>query len=273
MKIFRFAPFFIVLFSNVFNSTYAYEEEDAVPITVAVYADDGSIQKVALKVNGRHVEIKTTLVNETSIKKRLGFFAYTPFFEQLGVAEEHADKTFSDIKIISDGKAITPIAYRRGFFLGKDITNELSRAGISPLPDLDVSEKKLALVTNQQGFRLKAWQGYVSYSWANNLLPKSNMVSVVEYQALPQFGRDDITSDRFNRHVLQHCGNPDDMRKYLRQLNGSSDELMFEQFEIPLKFFKDRQISIDISQPKQNWLGAYPMISLLVEYLKKLETI
>jgi hypothetical protein len=63
--------------------------------------------------------------------------------------------------------------------------------------------------------------------------------------------------------VLQHCGNPDEIRQYLADLNLNTNALLVEKYELPVQLVKTLDISIEVKQPSKNWLGARPIISLM----------
>jgi hypothetical protein len=263
MKHFRITPLVGLLMLGISVETTAYEEEDSVPLTIFAQGNSRNIKKTSITLNGRDVEIKSEIHNDDNNVKRIGFAAYTPFFEQLGDGEEHFDKTFSDLTVALNAKSVKPIASRRGFFLGQDISLTLTKAGINSLPDSNVDEKKLARVPNQYGMPISNWQGQVTYSWVNFLLPKSINWQTVRYRALPRFERDEISSERFRQRVLQHCGNPEIVRKYLTEMNRDSDELLLERYELPMQFMKMEDVQFEVVQPTKNWLGAHPLISLI----------
>ncbi|MFZ6747649.1 hypothetical protein [Undibacterium sp. Ren11W] len=242
---------------------WAYEEEDAVPLAIRVQAGDGNVIKTAIRLSGRNVEIRSEIRNDANSQKRLGFAAYTPFFDQLGDGEEHIDKTFTDLKVDLNGKSLKLLAYRRGFFLGQDVTDKLSTAGIAPLPNTNIDEEKLKRLPSLHGLALNNWQGYISYSWIASLPANSTNWQAIRYKALPQFERDEISSDRFSQRVLQHCGNPNEIRKYLADLNLNTDALLVEKYELAVQLVKTQEVSIKIEQPTKNWLGVRPVISLV----------
>jgi hypothetical protein len=259
----RIAQLLGLLMVGISAETVAYEEEDSIPLTIFSQGNSRHIKKTFVTLNGRDVEIKSEIHNDDKNSKRIGFVAYTPFFEQLGDGEEHLDKTFSDLTVALNAKSVKPIASRRGFFLGKDISLTLSKAGIDPLPDSNVDEKKLAHVPNQFGMPIRNWQGLVTYSWIADLQPNSTNWQTVRYRALPRFERDEISSERFRQRVLQHCGNPEVVRKYLMEMNGGSNELLVERYELPVQFMKMDDLQFEVVQPTKNWLGAHPLISLI----------
>lgn len=263
MTYLRINPLLALLMLGISINATAYEEEDSVPLTIIAQADDGNVQKTFIKLNGRDVEIKSAIRNEDNSVKRLGFAASTPFFSQLGDGEEHIDKTFTDLKVDLNGKNLKSLAYRRGFFLGQDVTEKLNTVGIPPIPNTNIDEKKLKRLPSLHGLALNNWQGYISYSWIASLPAKSTSWQTIRYKALPQFERDEISSDRLSQRVLQHCGNPNEIRQYLADLNLDTDALLIEKYELPVQLVKTQDISIEVKQPIKNWLGARPIISLM----------
>lgn len=263
MTYLRISPLLALLMLGISISAIAYEEEDSVPLMITTQADDGNVQKTSIKLNGREVEIKSEIRNENNSVKRLGFAANTSFFEQLGDGEEYVDKTFSDLKVDLNGKSLRLLAYRRGFFLGEDVTEKLSRAGIPPLPNTNVDERKLKRLASLHGLELSNWQGYIAYSWIASLPAKSTNWQTIRYKALPQFERDEISSDRLSQRVSQHCGNPTEIRQYLVDLNLETNALLVEKYDLPVQLVKTQAISIEVQQSSKNWLGARPIISLM----------
>ncbi|MBP1205969.1 hypothetical protein JOD97_004031 [Duganella sp. 1411] len=118
----------------------AYENENAVPLTLGLEAGQARVEQIAVKLDGREVSVLTTLRNDEARARPIGWYASTPQFGVLGEGEEHLDKSFSDVGARADGRALTPAVYRRGYFMGRDITQELSRAGLAPLPDLQADD-------------------------------------------------------------------------------------------------------------------------------------
>lgn len=263
MTYFKAAPLMGLIMLIISGEAPAYEEEDSVPLTIFAQGNNRNIKNTSITLNGREVEIKSEIHNPDNFSKRLGFIAHTPFFEQLGDGEDHIDKTFSDLTVALNAKSVNPMAYRRGFFLGQDVSTKLNNAGISPLPDSNVDEKKLTRIPKQYGIPISNWQGYVSYSWVTSLRPKSINWQTVRYRALPQFERDQISSERFRRRVVQHCGNPDVVGKYLTDVNSHSDEILVENYELPVHFLRTQEVRFEVVQPKKNWLGAQPIVSLI----------
>lgn len=256
----KITPLLIFLLLFVAENSNAYEEEDGIPLTISTQSEYGNIEKTSVKINGRNVEIVTEINNDKKISKRIGFTAYTPFFEQLGVAEDNENKTFADLTVSFNGKPLKPRVYRRGFFLGEDVTTELLKVGIGPLPDKDIDSKGV----KHRGLPLDNWQGYVAYSWTPLLSPNSNNVAAIRYRAVPQFGRDEISSERFSHRVLQHCGKPDEIRKYLLDLNPAFDSVLFDRYEIPINFLpRMRNVKIEVLQPTKIDSEEQPLFSLV----------
>ena len=242
----------------VATQAIAFEEEDAVPLTIAAQSEGQNIGKIGIKLNGKIVEIRTEISNTKSFAQIIGFTAYTPFFDQLGVAEDHADKTFSDLTLSFNTKPLKPRVYRRGFFLGEDITKILRKARLAPLPEKNISSKKI----NYRDLSLEDWQGYLAYSWVHELAPQSNNVSVISYRALPQFGLDDISSDRFSYAILRHCGKPEEVRDHLKKINPSLKYIQFERYELPIKFLRSHKFMLEVKQHPSKKGDLLPLVSL-----------
>ncbi len=240
----------------------AYENENAVPLTLGLEAGRALVEQIAVNLEGRQVSILTTLRNGETRARQIGWYASTPQFVLLGDGEEHLDKSFSDVSAKFNGKATIPVVYRRGYFMGRDISNELSQAGLAPLPDLQADAKKLARLPTVQGLRFEQWQGYVAYSWNVAVPPHVSGVVEVRYRALPQFSLTELDSAAFDQAVLQHCGSPDAIRRRLRRMAAEPVQVMVERYEIPLAFVLMRDVQLAIRQPRANWQKAHPVVSL-----------
>jgi hypothetical protein len=240
----------------------AYENENAVPLTLGLEAGKTVVEQIAVSLDGREVSVLVTLRNEEARARQIGWYANTPQFGLLGDGEEHLDKSFSDVSAKVDGQAVTPATYRRGYFMGRDITLELSRAGLAPLPDLQADAKKLARLPKVGRLRFDQWQGYVAYSWNVAVAAHASAVVEVRYRALPQFSLAELDSEAFDQAVLQHCGNPDAVRRRLRQVAAEPAQVMVERYEIPLAFVLMRDVPLAITQPHANWQRAHPVVSL-----------
>ena len=238
----------------------AFETEPAVPLTVDAVLGTLAIERLAVRLSGREVEIATTLRNGGVSLHSAGFSARTPFFRQLGIAETHADKTFSSLTVAAGGKTVhAPGARRRGFFLGQDITPALQAAGIAPLPDRNVTEKKLARVRFPHGLKADDWEGYVSYSWAHQVAPGARVTSTMSYTALPRFGPEAVASEAFRQAVRAHCGDP--LRLGARL---GSDEFVFvETYELPIRHMQAHNVALTIVQPATSWAGMHPVQTLV----------
>ena len=250
-----------ILFGYVSVST-AYENEDAVPLTIEASAGDQTFDSVLVELNGRDVSILTSMRNESKTTKQLGFTAYTPFFEYLGKGEEHYDKSFSDLAVLLNSKKVKITSSHRGFFMGRDITNDLVKARIAPLPHSDFNEASLSKLPKQFGLPIKNWQGYVAYSWSLSLPAQSINRLQLTYRALPQFGLEDISDESFANHVMQHCGNPDEIRKNIKAYSPDMSYALVERYDLPIKLKKVSEIRLKVSPPNTHWLRARPLISL-----------
>lgn len=241
------------------NYANAYEEEDAVPVTISTQNEYGNIVRTSIKISGKNVEIGTLIQNNENTTRRIGFSAQTPFFTQFGQAEDNENKTFSDLTVIFNKKLIQPMVYRRGFFLGEDITAKLVKNRTAPLPTKDADTKGLFY----RGLPVADWQGYVAYSWITDLSPKSSNSMIVNYRALPQFGREKIYSDVFNQYVAAHCGNPEKIRNYFKNINTLFDSVLFERYEIPVKYLSRGTASIEIKHSIESSADEQPLLSLV----------
>ena len=241
----------------------AYDSENAVPLTLGLEAGKVTVEKIAVKLNGREVTVSTTLRNGEAAARRIGWYASTPQFAVLGDGEEHLDKSFADIGARFNGQARKPAAYRRGYFMGRDITAELAKAGLSPLPDLQADQKKLDRLAAVQGMRPEQWQGYAAYSWTEAVPAQSSALVEVQYRALPQFALADLDSAVFAQTVQQHCGNPDAVRRRILAVDSGATQVMIERYDLPLAFLLQQDVQLEIVQPAANWQHAHPLATLV----------
>lgn len=255
------AAFLIAALVVVANAA-GYEDENAVPLTLGLEVGKAVVERIAVRLDGRQVAILTTLRNGEARASQIGWYASTPHFGVLGEGEEHLDKSFSDVGASFNGRAMKPAVYRRGYFMGRDITEELSRAGLAPLPDLQADARKLARLPTVQGLRFDQWQGYATYSWTAAVGPHASAAIEVRYRALPQFALTELDSEAFGQAVLQHCGNPDAVRRRVRQQAADSAQVMVERYEIPLSFMLMSDVQLTVAQPLANWQHLHPAVSL-----------
>lgn len=237
----------------------AYESENAIPLDFGLEASGAVEQGLSIKLDGRDVSIATRVTNNADTAQKIGWYANTPHFAVLGEGEEYADKSFADISARFNGQPDKATVYQRGYFMGRDITSELARAGLGPLPDFQADSKRLTV----QGLHPEQWQGYVAYAWHENLLPGSSGNINVSYRALPFFALDSLDSAPFNQIVQQHCGDPEAVRQRLQQAAGAITEVMVERYEVPVSFMLMRDVPVEIVQPPRNWQQAQPVVSLV----------
>jgi hypothetical protein len=236
----------------------ADEEEEATPLTIGVQGDYGNINKVRVRLNGSRVEVTVNISNKSNLSKRLGFFAYTPFFRTIGIGEANQNKTFTGLKVFENEKIVNLTRVKRGFFMGKDITAHLRKFGLDPLPSIEP-----AIPTRlPNGLMVNSWQGYVAYSWTVDLRPLTEVAEGVTYHALPQFGRDEVTADRLARLVSQHCGDIGKVRNILRSEIPNIDYILFDRYEISMEFLKLHQVELEVLQASNQSSGKHPIMSL-----------
>lgn len=241
------------------TSAMAYESENAVPLEFGLEVGGALVQGLSIRLDGRDISLSTRVTNNADTAQKIGWYANTPHFAVLGEGEEYADKSFADISAQFNGQPDKATVYQRGYFMGRDITSELARAGLGPLPDFQVDSKRLTV----QGLHPEQWQGYVAYTWHENLLPGSSGNINVSYRALPFFALDSLDSAPFNQIVQQHCGDPDAVRQRLQQAAGAITEVMVESYEVPVSFMQMRDVPVEIVQPPRNWQQAQPLVSLV----------
>lgn len=245
--------------------TQAFEFEDAVPLTIGGIQGNARPSDVEVSLDGKTVTVSARLSNETHALVKRGYYAYTPLFHRLGAGEENYDKSFSDLKVTFDGKAIPLVTGRRAFFLGKDVTGEVRAAGLDPLPSEESDLAKVARIKPQLGMKLsdgRDWEGFVSYSWVVPVPANSTGVLTIRYQALPQFSLDEVTSARFSRLVEQHCGDVAQVTQRLQAMDAGSGQILVQRYVVPVSFMNRAPVKVSLSQPSPDWMGGRPLLSL-----------
>jgi hypothetical protein len=245
------------------GSASAYESENSIPLSIVAANWKVGIEDIAIRLDGRDVAISTILYNDTKSSQRSTFYASTPLFHQLGEGEVHLDKTFSDLRVVVDGKPRKTDKHVRSYFLGRDITESLVKAGIDPKPSLDTPYSKLERLPKVGGQTPVDWDASITYGWTDSIAPGKRSKHEIHYRDIPQFGFEDISSDHFTQRVLQHCGSPEQVRSRVRKADPDAQQVIVERHEFPLPYMALREVAVDARQPKQNWLGGRPLISLM----------
>ncbi|WP_338768319.1 hypothetical protein [Massilia sp. METH4] len=244
------------------TKTFAYDSENAVPLTITADLGAVSITQMAITLDGRNVAIRSLLRNETDSRQSVTFYASTPVFGQLGDGEEHLDKSFSDIAVAVNNTPVRISKFLRSYFRGHDITGILAKAKLGPLPDVNADPAKLARLPTIEGDKPFDWQASATYSWSSQLMPGSTAVHVVNYRALPQFSLEELESPQMEERVRRHCGNPGEVRERLKSL-GAGQQVLVERYEVPLPYMAMRSVELSVKQPTRNWLGARPVMTLV----------
>jgi hypothetical protein len=245
------------------QTAHAFDSENAVPLTVFSENRQTSIEAVAIRLHGRDVTISTRLHNESDRAQATAFYAYTPIFNQLGAGEEHSDKRFADLRVGIQGKPASIKKLSRAYFLGKDITDDLVKAGMDPTPELEAPASKLERLPKVQGQHPIDWNGLTVYTWTDAIAPGARSTQEIRYRDLPQFGLNDLASDHFSRQVRQHCGDPAKVIAIVRKNDPQAEQVIVERHEIGLAFMAQREVALEVTQPVTNWLGGRPLISLV----------
>ena len=241
----------------------AYEYEHGVPLTVSAELGEVAVERIAIRLEGREVEISTDLTNETAVRQNVAFYAATPLFSQWGAGEEHADKSFADLRVMVGQQPRKVSISRRAYFLGRDITDALLKAGLGVLPDTSTDARKLARSPSLQGVKPGLWQAIVVQSWTDSVPPKASVSHRVRYRVLPQFSLEKPGSDNVAQSVRQHCGDPDVVRQGLAADVKDASQVLVERYEIPVPFMTNHEVTVEVKQPKKNWLGAHPVVALV----------
>jgi hypothetical protein len=243
--------------------TSAQEIENGVPLTITVDNLQVSVERLMIRLHGREVTISTELRNETDSPQVVGFYAYTPLFGQLGEGEEHLDKSFDDLRVLIDKRPKKVRKFYKAYFLGHDITDALVKAGLNPLPDLRADPKKLTRLPVIEGTKPTAWLGSVTYSWADSLPPWARVTQEVRYRDMPQFGLEDLASDRFSQRVLQYCGDPESIRARIKTIDSHIQQVLIERHEFAVPYMALHEVSVEVTQTDRSWLGGRPVLALV----------
>ncbi len=234
----------LLLLSLLCAPAHAHEEEAAFPLLIKAQRPNQGAGPVHIRLDGSDVALSFSVSNNTNAARRFAYYAHTPLFYAADVGEENAARDFASLRVTVDGKNITLAPQRRAFFMGRDVTQKLRRAGIDPLPrnGADTPARKRVM---DGGLPVEDWEGYVAYGWAPVVKAQSTSLHAIGYRALPQFGIDGLPfSDRFAALIVQHCGNLEDARQALRGL----DHVMFDRYEIPAAFRWSNEGKLSVTQ-------------------------
>jgi hypothetical protein len=249
----------------VSTSAWAQESENAVPLFLGLEPGSIIVETISLAIDGRQVTVSTKLTNPEKHGQTIGWYAYTPQFGVLGTGETYLDKTFADVRATLDRRPSPARAYQRGFFLGSDITAELVRAGLPPLPDLNADARKLARLRPIASLRVNQWKGYVSYAWTASVPAKAHVTVSVQYRALPEFVLLDADAAVFTNLIRQHCGDPAVVLRRMRsddEANAAMTQVIYERYDVPVDYLRQRDVDVHITQSHANRLGAHPVVTL-----------
>lgn len=240
----------------------AFEAENGVPLAITAEIGPLAIERLAVRLHGRDVTIRTELLNDSGERQVAAFYASTPLFGQLGIAEEYADKSFRDLRVTIDGARAALQSYPKAYFRGRDITSLVRKAGVDPLPHPDSDQRKLRRLGSVDGAQPSDWRGSVTYAWKATLAKGARSVHEVRFRALPRFALEMVDSDRLTRQVAQFCGDPARVRRLLAQADPQASAVMVERYDIPVDYLAMREATVDVTQPDKNWLGARPVATL-----------
>jgi len=237
------------------STSFAYEFENSVPLTLGFQLGQTTVKDVRLRLAGREVEVEIALRNDSKQTQYAGFYASTPLFGYLGEGEENSDKTFAELKASHDGKPVQVSREQRGYFLWKDITHQLRKAGIGPIYSNGIDWKKLKKLPQQQNIRIDNWQSQITFGWSAPVAPQSTAVETIRYTALPKFSLETIDSESFAQVVQQHCGSPDTLRGMIHQVAPEETLVLAEVFEFPLPSLALQDTSVTIEKPAKKVPG------------------
>ena len=240
----------------------AFESENGVPLTIAAAIWKVETENVLIRVQGRDVTLSAVLYNNTKSPQFAAWYAYTPLFHQLGEGETHLDKSFSDLRVLVRGQPKKTEKQVRAYFMGRDITERLVKAGIDPTPSLDVPYTKLNRIPKVDGVTPEDWDASITYAWTDRIASGERSTHEIRYRDLPQFGPEEISSDIFSRRIRQYCGDPERVRARIKQAYPDAQLVVVERHEFPLPSMALGKVTLEARQPARNWLGGRPLISL-----------
>ncbi|WEF35085.1 hypothetical protein [Pseudoduganella chitinolytica] len=240
----------------------AFEAENGVPLAIAGAPGAVAIEHIALRLDGLYVTIRTELHNDSGVRQGVAFYASTPLFGRSGVGEEHADKRFDELRVAIDGVGTRLRGMPQAYFRGHDITARLRQAGIDPLPGPDVEPRRLARLAAVDGARPSDWLGRMTYAWNATLDQGARSVHEVRYRSRPRFALDMLDSARFTQQVMQFCGDPASVARQVVRADPAASAVLVERHDIPLDYLALRPVSVSVTQPGSNWLGARPLATL-----------
>ena len=240
----------------------AYESENGVPLTITAAIWKVQVENVSIRLQGRDVTVSTVLYNDTKSPQSTAWYAYTPLFHQLGEGETHLDKTFSDLRVLVRGRPHKTEKHVRAYFMGRDITERLVKAGIDPTPSLDVPYTKLNRIPKVEGITPEDWDASITYAWTDRIASGERSTHEIRYRDLPQFGPEEISSDSFSQRIRQYCGNPEQVRARIKQAYPDAQLVVVERHEFPLPSMALREVTLEAGQSKSNSSGGRLLISL-----------
>ncbi|KQV45364.1 MULTISPECIES: hypothetical protein [unclassified Duganella] len=244
-----------ITFACFASTGFAYEFENGVPLTLGFQLGETTVEDVQLRITGHDVELAISVRNATGQPQYAGFYAATPLFGSLGEGEENSDKTFPGLKAFHDGKPVRTSRHHRGFFLGRDITALLRKAGVNPIPSNSGDWRKIEKLPRLQDLRLENWQGQASLGWSVRLAPDSTALETIRYTALPKFALETIDADSFTQLVQQHCGSPEKLRDMLHLAAPEETLVLTEVFEFPLPSLALQDTRLTIEKPVKKMPG------------------
>lgn len=255
----------LVLSVALADTASAFEFESAVPLTIGEKLGNLNVDDVRVDLSGKSVTIDGHVDNAGAASVKNGYFAYTPIFSRMGAGEENYSKDFKGFRVSINGMRVPLSLERRGFFLGRDITALLRRAGLEPLPDENADSSKIRQLSREVGFDLQnglAWQGFVSYSWTPVFGPASSNAIKISYTALPQFSLEKVGGEQFTQFISQHCGNAESLGQLIKSSHPDADYVLMERYDLPVPFIDSKAVLVKVSQPATNWAGVHPLASL-----------
>lgn len=238
------------------------EYENAVPLLLGLEAGTAEVQKIDIKLDGRQVTVLTVLENVEAKSRKVGWYATTPQFSIIGIGEEHLDKSFADVRATFNAKSTRAMVDQRGYFMGRDITAQLTRARLPALPSRDADAKRLARLGIPGGMRVDQWRGYVNYAWTATLPANGTAAIRVKYRPLPAFALIDLDSDDFARAVKQHCGDAPAAVRRVRAAAGAHAQVIIERYEVSIASLRVQDVNVSVVEPIKNWMDAHPVLSL-----------
>lgn len=232
--------------------SWAWDEEigAAAPTLNGHLPSHTSIYRIDLALRGHDVTLTYHGQQAGRYPQSLVLSGYSPPFGWQGIAADYPDLHFPELSVKVNGQRISSKPHATALFGGNDVTDELLKAGISPLR-VTLAEEALVdpLSIRTKGARklfstessnadlaYPLWQLLYSQAWKLPGLVAGSFSIQVNYIARPAKREINTDSKAFSAAVLAHCGNLDQVKGMLKDKNGDvPDAVVIETITVPLQ--------------------------------------